>query len=126
VKAIRALRNPDIADFLYQNTNDVSAYTQSIDKNEMPIHRSYYLSSLDNMIRDVLLGIKLVHFDLARFEKRHGFSLEMLCEDSYSELRANGFIRISDDVMSLTRKGMLYGDYVGKRFAAELRALKQG
>lgn len=114
-----------LGDFLYQNTNEIPSYTNSIDRNIMPINRSYHLSSLDKMIRDVLLGIKLVHFDLAKFEKRHGMRLEMLCQTLFSELMAEDFISITDDVLSLTRNGMLYGDYVGKRFAAELQALKQ-
>ena len=114
-----------LGDFLYQNTNDIASYTDSIDSNTMPINRSYHLSSLDKMIRDILLGIKLIHFDLSKFEKRHGLKLQMLCQQSVAELQSEGFITVLNDVLSLTKKGILYGDYVGKRFAAELQSLKQ-
>jgi oxygen-independent coproporphyrinogen-3 oxidase len=69
------------------------------------------------MIREVVLGMKLVRFDLRRFQSRYGFKLETLCADVLTRLADDGFITVSDDEIQLTHKGILYGDYSGKSLA---------
>jgi oxygen-independent coproporphyrinogen-3 oxidase len=69
------------------------------------------------MVRDVLLGMKLLRLDLKKFQKRHGFRLESLCSDLLTKLQREDFITISQQHIELTAKGILYGDYVGQTLA---------
>jgi oxygen-independent coproporphyrinogen-3 oxidase len=107
-------------DWLYQNTNDEEKYIHQVETGELPVQRGYQLTSLDNIVRDVVLCMKLVSFDLRWFQHKHGFKLESLCADTLKQLQADGFITISEDEIRLTEKGMLYGDYAGKSLVRAL------
>ena len=105
---------------LYQNTNDDEKYIQQVEAGELPMQRGYPLTSLDNIIRDVVLGMKLVSFDLRWFQQKHGFKLETLCATTLQELQADDFVTLSENEVRLTEKGMLYGDYAGKSLTRAL------
>lgn len=107
-------------DWLYQNTNDEEKYIQQVEAGELPVQRGYGLSSLDNIIRDVVLGMKLACFDLRWFQQKHGFKLESLCAQTLQALQADDFITVGSDKIRLTAKGMLYGDYAGKSLTRTL------
>jgi oxygen-independent coproporphyrinogen-3 oxidase len=91
-----------------------------LENGQLPIVRGHRLSGLDAIIRELVLGLKLVRFDLGRFQERHGFRLEALCGDVLSRLRDEDFIQVDEEAIYLTPKGILYGDYVGKSFARRL------
>jgi oxygen-independent coproporphyrinogen-3 oxidase len=76
------------------------------------------------MVREVLLGIKTLRFDLIAFQQRHGFKLQSLCRETLSALERDGFVTVSTQEIELTAKGILYGDYVGETLAASLKKLK--
>ena len=107
-------------DWLYQNTNDEEKYIQQVEAGEMPVQRGYPLTSLDNIIRDVVLCMKLSSFDLRWFQQKHGFKLESLCAPTLQELQTDNFITMSENEIRLTEKGMLYGDYAGKSLTRAL------
>ena len=107
-------------DWLYQNTNDEEKYIQQVEAGELPVQRGYPLTSLDNIIRDVVLCMKLVSFDLRWFQQKHGFKLESLCAETLHQLQADDFIVLSENEIRLTEKGMLYGDYAGKSLTRAL------
>jgi oxygen-independent coproporphyrinogen-3 oxidase len=109
-----------LGDTLFQNSNDENTYTEMLEVGQLPIMRGHRLSSLDAMIRELVLGLKLVRFDLGRFQERHGFRLEALCGDTLAQLRDEDFISVDGESIRLMPKGILYGDYVGKSFARRL------
>lgn len=112
-----------LGNILFQNSNDENTYNEMVESGQIPIVRGHRLSSLDSMIRELALGLKLVRFDLGRFQERHGFRLEALCGDILKELRDGDFIRVEEDAIHLTGKGILHGDYVGKSFVRSLMAM---
>jgi len=109
-----------LGDYLFQNTNDEEKYIQHLAEGKLSVQRGHYLTAQDNMIRDVVLSMKLVSFDLRNFERKYGYKLETLCATTIRELAQDGFIIMFDDVLRLTRKGILYGDYAGKSLARAL------
>ena len=106
---------------LFQNSNNEDRYAKLISEGQLPIQRGYKLTPLDNMIRDVVLGMKLITLDLNSFQKKYGFKLENLCGDTMKELEDEGYITVSDEEINLTDKGILYGDYSGKSLVKTLR-----
>jgi oxygen-independent coproporphyrinogen-3 oxidase len=72
------------------------------------------------MVREVLLGMKLLRLDLREFQRRHGFKLESFCVSTLKQLELDGFIAMSEHEIELTSKGILYGDYVGQSLASFL------
>jgi len=106
-----------LGNFLFQNTNEAQKYIEMLEAGELPISRGHYLNSMDQMVRDVVLGMKLVRLDLNRFQNKYGFRLESLCAPTVESLQSDGFITVSDDEIALTNKGILYGDLAGKKLA---------
>lgn len=112
-----------LGNWSFQNTNDIDKYMAMIETGELPITRGYYLTSLDQMIRDVMLEMKLARLDLKAFQRKHGLKLPSVCASVIQQLESENFITVSDDDIKMTTKGILYGDYVGKKLAKSLMTL---
>ena len=108
----------------YQNTSDIRGYSESVDKGDLPVVRGYNCTSLDLMVRDVVMGIKLVHLSHVRFQQRHGLDLLKICSDELSQLEDEGFLTIGPENVSLTDHGILFGDYVGRVLEGSFKKLK--
>lgn len=109
-----------LGDWLFQNTNDLERYIAAVAANELPLNRGYHLTSLERMGRNVALAMKLVSLDLNEFQNKYGFRLESLCSSTIKQLESEGFILLSENQIRLTSKGILYGDYVGKKLTRDL------
>jgi oxygen-independent coproporphyrinogen-3 oxidase len=107
----------------YQNTNSLEGYYSAIEAGDLPINRGYRESSVDLMVKDVLLGMKLLKIDKNRFREKHGLDLTVALSEEEERLRGDGFMWSTDSEIGLTKKGILYGDYVGKCLAYALRDL---
>jgi oxygen-independent coproporphyrinogen-3 oxidase len=107
----------------YQNTNDLQRYTELLDERKLPLFRGYAYNTLELMTRDVLLGMKLIRFDRGAFKSRYGLDVAMLCGPTLTRLQDTGFVSVDDQSIALTKKGILYGDYVGRVLAASLETL---
>ena len=111
-----------LANWAYQNTTELTRYSELVEKGELPIYRGYIYNSLDLMTRDVLLGMKLVRFDRAAFKARHGIDVLRLCGPAVKRLEEEGFITVDDDAIVLSDRGILYGDHVGRTLASSIEA----
>jgi oxygen-independent coproporphyrinogen-3 oxidase len=109
-----------LGSWLFQNTNEVDKYISVVEAGDSPIRRGHHLTSLDEMIRDVVLEMKLIRLDLQKFERKYGFKLDSFCGSTMKQLESDGFISFSDDEIKLTSKGILHGDYVGKSLGKSL------
>jgi oxygen-independent coproporphyrinogen III oxidase len=107
-----------------QNTSEVSRYVELVEAGQSPLARGYRLTARDLMIRDVSLGMKLIRFDRKEFRRRYGFDVVALCEPTVEALVAEELVAVEDDALSLTRKGILWGDYVGHCLVAALENMR--
>lgn len=105
----------------YQNLNDIASYTKSVESGKLPAFRGYNCSSFDMMIRDVVMGMKLVRFNHVEFQKKHGLNLVQACRPVLSQLEEEGFVGVGDEEIALTDQGIIYGDYVGRCLEGALR-----
>jgi oxygen-independent coproporphyrinogen-3 oxidase len=112
-----------LGNWAYQNTNDLQRYTELVEAGELPLFRGYMYNDLEMMTREVILGMKLIRFDRREFKKRHGIDLLRLCESAIARLAEDDFITVDDVAITLTDKGILYGDYVGQSLASPLESL---
>jgi oxygen-independent coproporphyrinogen-3 oxidase len=110
----------------YQNINDIGGYTAAVESGKLPAFRGYTCTTFEMMLREVVMGIKLVHLNLPRLQARHGIDLRAVCAAELAELEAEGFIRVGDESVSLTDHGILYGDYVGKVLEGALKKFSGG
>ncbi|MGK5092453.1 radical SAM family heme chaperone HemW [Deltaproteobacteria bacterium TL4] len=112
-----------LGNWLFQNTNELETYVSLVEAGEIPIQRGHQLTSLDEMVRDVVLEMKLLRLDLKKFLQKYGFKLESLCGSAIKQLESDGFISFSEEAIQLTAKGILHGDYVGKSIGKSLIAI---
>jgi oxygen-independent coproporphyrinogen III oxidase len=112
-----------LGDTLLQNASDLEKYIATVEANEIPLARGYQMNSLERLIREVLLEMKLLRLDMKNFQKRHGFKLETLCASTLKQLERKEFISLFENEIKLTSKGILYGDYVGQTLVECLEGL---
>jgi len=105
----------------YQNANEVDAYLGMVDEKKIPIIRAYEMTNKDIMLRDILLGMKLAEMNRSDFVAKHGFDFCELIPGTIEELVEKEFIQLDEHKIALAPKGILYGDYVGKRLAYSLK-----
>lgn len=106
-----------------QNTSDVPRYVAQVEDGQLPLARGYRLSTREMMTRDLALGMKLIRFDRREFQRRYGLDVATLVGPTLDALVAEDLIAIDDDALTLTRKGILWGDYVGHCLADALEHL---
>jgi oxygen-independent coproporphyrinogen-3 oxidase len=103
-----------VGSWLFQNTNDIPKYVAQIEAKSLAIARGHKLTALDLMVRDVVLGLKLMSYKVSLFEERFGFDLEKMCAPAIEQLIKDGYITLEHGTIALTQKGILHGDYAGK------------
>lgn len=112
-----------LGNWAYQNTNELDRYSEMLEQGNLPLFRGYVYNDLELMTRDVILGMKLIRFDRRTFTKRHGLDLARLCEPVLKRLQEDELVTVDDEAIVLSRKGILYGDYVGRVLANSLESL---
>lgn len=112
-----------VGQWLFQNTNDIPKYFAQIEANKLAITRGHKLTSLDLMVRDLVLGMKLMRYNIDLFEERFGFRLEKMCAPVIGQLVDEGYVTIENNEIALTQKGILHGDYAGKSLGQYLLKL---
>lgn len=108
--------------YCHQNTNSYKNYFTKIEAKELPINRGFNLNSKDEQVQSILLSFKFCNFDRQWFCKKHGFDLYIVLKNDLDKLVDDDYIAIDASTIKLTPKGILYGDYVGKRIAHAFKA----
>ncbi|MEY4769211.1 MAG: hypothetical protein RL637_1850 [Pseudomonadota bacterium] len=109
-----------MGNWLFQNSNDIPKYIAQIEAKKLPIARGHILTSLDLMVRELVLSLKLMRYRTALFEERFGFQLEKICAPVIEQLIKDNFIILTNGEIVMTQKGILHGDYVGKSLGQHL------
>ncbi|UII27569.1 hypothetical protein LVD15_03845 [Fulvivirga maritima] len=102
----------------YQNLNTTFLYYQRLKNKEMPIFRSYSLSAKDLIVKELLLcASRLFSYKKDEFIEKFGFDYFDLIPELITELISQAYIEDRYDELVLTKKGILYGDFVSKVIA---------
>jgi oxygen-independent coproporphyrinogen-3 oxidase len=110
-----------LAPYNYQNSNEPDSYLEHVKNDRLPIIRAHQLTGKDLMVRELLLGMKLYRFSRREFVKRHGIDICHAITGTIDELCSENYILLEEDTITLTPKGILYGDYAGKKMAYALK-----
>ena len=106
----------------YQNTNNISLYNEQIHNNKLPVYRTFPLSVKDEIVKELLLcGVRLASYSKKEFVRKFGFDYFHLIPETLEELRKEKYILEDSDELRLTRKGVLFGDFVGKVLASSIK-----
>ncbi len=94
----------------YQNQADVGPYMQAVDSGKLPIFRAYQTTHEDRFVREFILKLKLGRSDWAPYIKKYGEDPRKHFGPQLDYLAKEGFAKLDDAGVSLTRTGLLQVD----------------
>lgn len=109
-----------------QNASEIDDYLARVESGRSATQRALVLSSVDHMMRDIVMGLKTTEIDLAAYRRRHGVDPGYLLAEDIARLQDRGLIETADDCLRLTDEGVLYGDYCGRYLGAAMRRILSG
>jgi len=100
-----------------QNFDTWETYGGAIGRGEIPLARAYRPSHEERMIRELVLQLKRGSIRPAYFKEKYEVDLRKRFEAQLSSLAADGYLgEANDDVVALSREGLLRVDVLLRRF----------
>jgi len=100
-----------------QNKDTWEAYAEAIRRDELPLHRAYKPTDEERLIRELILQLKLGSIKPLYFREKYGVNILDRFRDQFRALAESGDLQAaSEQVVSLTRNGLLHVDALLGRF----------
>jgi len=100
-----------------QNLDTWEAYSETIDRGELPLGRAYRPTDEERSIRELVLQLKRGSIRPAYFRDKYGVDVRARFRDAWDSLAAEQLLAPStDDRVALTREGLLRVDMLLRRF----------
>jgi oxygen-independent coproporphyrinogen-3 oxidase len=100
-----------------QNVDTWETYGAAVRRGEIPLSRAYRPSDAERMIRELVLQLKLGSIRPAYFRDKYGVNILERFEEPLTSLQNEGYLEeATEDVVSLTRDGLLRVDALLRRF----------
>ena len=100
-----------------QNLDTWEAYSAAIERGEVPLARAYRPTHEERTIRELVLQLKKGSIKPAYFREKYGVNVLERFRDQLASIAAEGYLReANDDIVALTREGLLRVDVLLHRF----------
>jgi oxygen-independent coproporphyrinogen-3 oxidase len=99
-----------------QNVATVPGYLEAHRSSWLPLGRAHRLSREEQLIREMILQLKLGTVDLTRLERKYGLLPERVFAKPLQQLEAEGWLRVVDRKVHLNRGGLVLVDELLPRF----------
>jgi oxygen-independent coproporphyrinogen III oxidase len=100
-----------------QNLDTWEAYSEAVDRGELPLARGYRPTAEERMRRELVLQLKLGRISPAYFRDKYGVDILRHFEDQFAALGQEGYVaEASEEAVRLTREGLLRVDALLPRF----------
>jgi oxygen-independent coproporphyrinogen-3 oxidase len=100
-----------------QNKDTWEAYSEAIDRGELPLARAYRPTDDERMRRELVLQMKLGRLRPAYFAEKYGVDILQDFAAPFASLRAEGYLTQADAAgVALSREGLLRVDSLLPRF----------
>lgn len=100
----------------FQNASGWDPYLERIEAGESAADRAFATTPDDRLTREMILQLKLGAIEPAYFERKFGVAILERFAGAFGELESEGFLRVADDAIRLTRDGLLRVDGLLPRF----------
>lgn len=102
---------------VYVNIHKLKDYVETIGSGRLPVLMGKQLTAAEAMSRYVVLGVRAMQLDKAKFRELFGFSMEDMYSDQLRYLEKEGLIINGDESLQLTTpRGSFYINNVCKYF----------
>lgn len=103
--------------FRYANEKKIADYIDQVNQGRLPIAESHEVSLTEAMENEMILGLRLQEgVSKQRFQERFDSSVEKAFGNQLNQLLADEMIQIDGDMITLTEKGILFGNDVFAAF----------
>ena len=114
----------------FANEKKLSRYYEALDAGRLPIERGYLLDD-DDRIRQYVIRQLMCNFLVSKSEVATRFGIDFdtyfaSSLDALDEVRAEGFVRVAEDALTVTPQGRLFVRNVCMAFDRYLEAKRQG
>jgi oxygen-independent coproporphyrinogen-3 oxidase len=100
-----------------QNLDTWEKYSESIDRDRLPLGRAYRPTSEERMRRELILQLKLGRIAPSYFQRKYGADVLRQFEDQFRTLAGEGYLARADaERVELTRAGLMRVDALLPRF----------
>lgn len=99
-----------LANVHFQNQADVGPYMQALDRGESPVFRAYAIKEDERLIREFILRMKLGRVRPSYYKEKFGVDVLERFAKPLAYLQSEGFITLEDDLIVLSREGLLQVD----------------
>jgi oxygen-independent coproporphyrinogen-3 oxidase len=100
-----------------QNQDTWEMYAAAVRRDEIPLHRAYKPTGDERLIRELILQLKLGSIKPPYFRDKYGVSILDRFRDQFTSLSKSGDLKTAnDEVVALTRQGLLHVDALLSRF----------
>jgi oxygen-independent coproporphyrinogen-3 oxidase len=99
-----------------QNQDTWEAYAAAVEGGDIPLSRAYRPTDEERMIREFILQLKRGSIQPSYFRDKYGVDVRTRFRDELTSLADAGLLMLGDDLVQLTRDGLLRVDALLKRF----------
>lgn len=103
----------------FQNASHWDTYLEKVGNNELPVTRAFSTNSREQLIREMILQLKLGRIPTSYFRQKFGVNILQEFSRQFSDLRANGMLDFDDQLITLSQKGLLQVDQLLPEFYDE-------
>jgi oxygen-independent coproporphyrinogen-3 oxidase len=90
----------------------MAGYLEVVGNGDLPLGRAYRLDAEAQLVRELILQLKLGGADFASLERRHGMAPEQQFAHTLDQFTASGWLRVHDRHATLTREGLVRIDHL--------------
>jgi oxygen-independent coproporphyrinogen-3 oxidase len=93
-----------------QNVDTWEAYTEKLQKGELPLGRAFPTTERDRLVREVVLLLKTGHLDVAYFRDKYGVDVRDAFRAAFDKLTAEGWLTVGETGIDCTDDGLIQID----------------
>jgi oxygen-independent coproporphyrinogen-3 oxidase len=94
----------------FQNEHEFGPYMSKVQEGKLPIYRALTPTREERMIREFILQMKLGRVEGPYFADKFGVDVRSRFAGQFGKLEERGLLRVDQDILSLSREGLLQVD----------------